>query len=176
MYRTAPFGSPATQEPIKAEESQQILKTLLEADWDPAKYQNNYQHNPAQLFNRLGISQQDGWTPPQGVAFNSPAYTNAVKNWLAQNWQTFQIKRFVAGKAQPNQPGNPVLPGPGIKPLPGGGPVIQPLPIQPGGPGLQPLPIQPNPGVLPAQPGNIQIQILPANGGGFQPVPQPQQK
>ncbi len=165
MYRTGPFGAPSKEEPIKAEESQQILKTLLEADWDPVKYQNNYQHNPAQLFNRLNISQQDGWTPPQGVGWDTPAYINAAKNWLSQNWQNYQIKRFVATKVQPGA-GVPLLDGPGIKPLPGGGPVIQPLPVQPGGPGLQPLPIQPNPGVLPAQPGNI--QILP----GVQPVPQ----
>jgi hypothetical protein len=163
MYRTVPFGSPANQQPINAEESKLILKTLLEADWDAAKYQGTkFQQNPAQLFNRLGITQADGFQPPVNLPFNSPEYANTLKNWLAQNWQTYQIKKFVPGAAKVGLPGNPGLPGgPGVGP---GGIQIQPFPLPPNGPGgiqVQPLPVQPVQPLPPAGVGGIQIQIQP---------------
>jgi len=152
MYRTG--GGKAEQ--IPAEESQLILKALLEANWPVVGQPINYQMNPANLFNMLGINAQHGFNGPVNQGIFAPAYVQAAKGWLEKNWQTYRIEKFVAGGVPVNGPikGQPLVP--------------QLLPAQGG------VQIQPAPGVIQIQPvqgGVIQIQVLPAQPVPAQPLP-----
>jgi hypothetical protein len=94
-YRQRPHfatGKPATQ-PIDAAQSKLILNALLDADWTK-KEQPFGQPAPAMLFNMLGLTQADGWTPPMVVS--SPEdYARAMQAWLKKYAGTYRIQRFV---------------------------------------------------------------------------------
>jgi hypothetical protein len=167
QYRTFQ-GGPSTA-PIAAEENRLILKALAEADWDMSKYTGPMQQlNPLAIFNRLGISQQDGYKQPQpqqGQDYQK-AITQAMKSWLQKNADTYRIQKFLPGKG--NEAGQPV-PGVRIQPVPGV--QIQPLParivpVQPGQGGIR-LQIQPGAGAqgqaVPQIRGAIQLQVQPGN-------------
>jgi hypothetical protein len=53
---------------------------------------------PLQLFNMLGVTQQDGFMPPPMRIDSPDDYPNAARQWCQKNAGTFQIKRFVSAK------------------------------------------------------------------------------
>jgi hypothetical protein len=143
-YRTVgnPTGQPMKQEPIDAAESKLILKALAEGDWTPNRFGTPIP--PAyELFNQLGINQQDGYNPIN--IRTQPQLYEAMQKWLDDNNGKYRIKKLVVDPNAKVQPG--VQPG-GIRIQPG---------VQPGG-------ILPPP---PAPP--IQGNLLP----GQQPAPLP---
>jgi hypothetical protein len=95
-YRTPRPGAARTQ-PIPAEESKLILAALQQADW---KQPNRFgETNAMQLFNQLGITQADGWTPPRpqpGRNYQED-FANAAQEWLRRNRDTYRIQGFVSG-------------------------------------------------------------------------------
>jgi hypothetical protein len=96
-YRTVKQGMkpPYKTEPINAEESRQILQVLANADW--TKVARFGQVSPWMLFNQLGLTAKDGWTPPR-VA-NAQAMAEAVKAWIQKHGKDYRIQRYVAEKA-----------------------------------------------------------------------------
>jgi hypothetical protein len=84
------------REPIDAEESKLILTALAEGDWSPALVgQREPQLEPLTTFTRLGLTEADGWKPPQDLA----QVSIAARKWLAENAGTYRIQRVVpAGK------------------------------------------------------------------------------
>jgi hypothetical protein len=138
-YRTPsnPTGRAMKEEPINAAESQLILKALTDGDWTAGRF-NAAVPNPYELFNRLGVSQRDGYNPinirtQQDIA-------KAMQKWIEDNNGKFVIKKLVVdpnAKVQPGIIDRPeIRPGvirPGIRPLP-------PVRIQPGKIQIQPLP------------------------------------
>ena len=92
-YRTfrGGIGKPM-EEPIDAAESKQILHVLAEADWKQAVGFGSLKPNPAQLFGRLGVNQNDGFVVPPGQN-----YQQVVQTWLRDNAEKYRIKRFVGG-------------------------------------------------------------------------------
>lgn len=135
-YR-APMLKPK-QEPIDAAESKLILKALASSDWTAQPFNPTH---PYMLFNRLGVTAKDGWTPPRNVR-NVQEITKAAKEWVEKNAETYRIQKNVGG-----QP----IGTPNIRPLP-------PIQIQPGGNR------QVQPGVLPVvPPANKAPQQAPIN-------------
>jgi hypothetical protein len=90
---------PIKTEPIDTKESKQILKILADADWntlDP-EFRINAQH----VFNRLQLTQKDGWTfrfDRQKGNNYSEQYFAAAKEWLKKNADTYRIQRYVYEK------------------------------------------------------------------------------
>jgi hypothetical protein len=80
------------QEPIDAEESKLILQVLADADWKTDWNFNSLRPIPGQLFQRLGITAKDGFTPPAGGNFQA-----AAQAWVRENAQKYHIQCFVAG-------------------------------------------------------------------------------
>jgi len=143
-YRTAdnPTGRPMKQEPIDAAESKLILKALAEGDWTPNRFGTPIPP-PYELFNQLGINQQDGYNPTN--IRTQPQIFEAMQKWLEDNNGKYRIKKWIV------DPNAKVLPG-----------------VQPGGIKIQPG-VQPG-GILPAPPAPpIQGNLLP----GQQPAPAP---
>ena len=102
-YRTHPDGVPAVDHvAIDADESKLILKGLAEADWS-----NNIRPAPGggaptalQAFYSLGLSDQDGWKPPQpkpGANFQNILQASFVK-WLDGPGKNFRIQKVVPKK------------------------------------------------------------------------------
>jgi hypothetical protein len=92
-YRTVK-GQPK-QEPIDAGESKLILKAIAEADWN-ARPTTPGEATPQTLFYRLGLTPQDGWTPPK----NAKELPDAMKKWLTDNADSYRITRFVPETAE----------------------------------------------------------------------------
>jgi hypothetical protein len=98
-YRTQKVGvvKPGAQpktEAIDAEESKLILTALAEANWAAPNVNpgpGGFMMAPLQMFNRLGLTAQDGWVPPQGGNF-----VEAAQKWVKDNAATYRIKKFVA--------------------------------------------------------------------------------
>lgn len=128
QYRQ-PIGRVLKQEPIPAEESKLILKAILEGNWKD----NQGNLNPWNLFNRLGVTDKDGWRVPQGNNLQQEDYHRAAKEWLEKNVDTYRIQKFVSG------PGGPIRPP--IRPVPGRDVRIQPIQVQPIQ--AQPIRVQP---------------------------------
>lgn len=64
QYRTRKnYSTPVKEEAIDAEQSKQILKVLAEADF--SKPEPRLGMTAMDLFFRLGVTQKDGWQPPQ---------------------------------------------------------------------------------------------------------------
>jgi hypothetical protein len=96
-YRT-PRGSGLATEPIDARESKLILAALAEADWTrPA---NILQPSAVGLFARLGLTAQDGWTPPQVIRAPQD-YAEAARAWIRRHGDTYRVRRFVAAAPRP---------------------------------------------------------------------------
>jgi hypothetical protein len=89
------LGGPAPKtEPIDADESKAILKTLAEADWTPRPGVGGrfgFQMTPQGLFYQLGLTDKDGWKPP--MDFNK--FPAEAKKWLNDNADKYRIQRFV---------------------------------------------------------------------------------
>jgi hypothetical protein len=97
--RVMPEGS--KMEPIAAAESKAILMTLAEADWTEAKVVGPrpiglgfWPTDPQNLFFRLGLTPQDGWTPPEDLK----KLPEAAKKWLRDNADSYRIQHMVAAK------------------------------------------------------------------------------
>jgi hypothetical protein len=89
-------GQPAEKtELIDAEESRLILKVLLEVkDW--GKIDPLTQTSPVLLFQRLGLTDKDGWSPPQNIKDYNRDWGTAAQAWLSKHASTYRIQRFVA--------------------------------------------------------------------------------
>jgi hypothetical protein len=143
-YRTVnnPTGQPMKQEPIDSAESKMILKALAEGDWTQIRSGTPIP-GPLELFNLLGINQQDGYNPVN--LRTQPQFVEAMQKWLDENNGKYRIKKFVVDPNAKVQPG-----------------------VQPGGIRIQPG-VQPG-GILPAPPAPpVQGNLLP----GQQPAPAP---
>jgi hypothetical protein len=90
-YRTArPSAAPAKTEAVDTEQSKLILQALAEADWmnrNPV----DYRLTPLNLFQQLGLTDKDGWTPPK----NFKEFPEAAQKWLKENAGKYRIQRFV---------------------------------------------------------------------------------
>jgi hypothetical protein len=136
-----PTGQALKQEPIGAAESKLILKALAEGDWAQARFGMPIP-SPFELFNQLGISQQDGYNPVN--LRTQQQIFEAMQKWLDDNNGKYVIKKLVVdpnakvppGGIRPGVIGQPGVIQPGILPAP-------PPPVNgPGGlvPGQQPAP------------------------------------
>ena len=93
-YRTVrPFTAPGVekQEPIDAAQSKAILKTLAAADWTPPN-QPIFRFTPQAVFASLGLTEKDGWKPPQDFK----QFPEEAKKWLEANADTYRIQRYVS--------------------------------------------------------------------------------
>jgi hypothetical protein len=103
-----PLNHPMQQEAIPLEESQLILKAVLETDW--AKYdqpvtsndpQHDYTQMPVSILNMLAIYPgQSGFPQVQvkpGQGYNV-AYQESLKSWLEGPGAKYEIKKFVPKK------------------------------------------------------------------------------
>jgi hypothetical protein len=137
-----PTGQPMKLAPIDAAESKLILKAMSEGEWKQGVF-NAAIPAPFELFNRLGLTPNDGYSPVN--IRTQPELFTAMQKWLDENNGKYRIQKYVV---DPNAkvPSGINDPKPGIRPLP-------PIRIQPGN--VQRLPA----------PGQIQIE-LPA-----QPLP-----
>src|SRR5262249_42898765 len=95
-YRNARPG--AKLEPIPGEESKLILQALAKANWQmkPGRFDPNH---PFNLFTRLGLTDKDGWMPPQGRPLTQEDIHKAAREWLDKNADTYRIQKFVGGQA-----------------------------------------------------------------------------
>jgi hypothetical protein len=99
-FRTPPQSAKQPkEEPIDADLSKQILNVLADADWTPPKPvvggpRGGIPVTPINVFFRLGVTEKDGWKPPQdGTKFNE-----SVEKWVKENKDKYRIKKFVAEK------------------------------------------------------------------------------
>jgi hypothetical protein len=93
-YRSQPTEK---TEPIDAEESRLILKVLLDVkDW--GNFDPLTRTNAVLLFQRLGLTAQDGWNPPQNIKDYNRDWSVAAQAWLKNNLATYRIQRFVTEK------------------------------------------------------------------------------
>jgi hypothetical protein len=102
-----------TTEPISAEESKLILTALAEADgWGTPVRFGDTQPHPQMLFGQLGVTQKDGFQPPQRVT-TPQDYPNAVRAWLREHANTYRIQRIVPDNNAPVVPAP--APAPGVR-------------------------------------------------------------
>jgi hypothetical protein len=87
------------QEPIPEAESKAILEALAEADWTGDRITG--ESPPLTVFNRLGLTEADGWKPPADFRDLTPA----AKKWLRENARKYRLKRYVPAQADKGRPG-----------------------------------------------------------------------
>jgi hypothetical protein len=92
-YRT--FRGSPKQEPIDADESKQILRALLDADWKAPIEVSAMRPSANLLFNQLGVTAKDGFAPVAGGNYQA-----AIQSWLRDNAEKYRIQRFVSGEAK----------------------------------------------------------------------------
>ncbi|MFO0878971.1 MAG: hypothetical protein U0840_16635 [Gemmataceae bacterium] len=98
QYRTMRTGTEKLQA-IPAAESKQILTILAEADWAGTNPRQAIGLAPRGLFFRLGITEKDGWKPPQDFS----KLSDEAKKWLRDNAGTYRLKKFVpADRVEPD--------------------------------------------------------------------------
>ncbi|MBY0523077.1 MAG: hypothetical protein K2R98_06745 [Gemmataceae bacterium] len=89
-YRTPrQFANNPKSEAIDAEQSKLILEALAAADW--TKRDPNTQASPYMYFNRLGLTDKDGWMLPKDGKI-----VEAAQKWTKDNAAKYRIQRFVA--------------------------------------------------------------------------------
>jgi len=91
-YRGGPRPAGVKTEAVGQEESQRILKGILEAKWDRPRVLSR--PHPWQTFLQLGLTEKDGWKLPMGDV-TVPQYHRAAREWLQKNWETVRVQRFV---------------------------------------------------------------------------------
>jgi hypothetical protein len=92
-YRSVPAtNNPQVlkQEPIDAAQSKAILKALSSADWTTMN-PPIFRFTPQLIFGRLGLTDKDGWKPPQDYK----QFPEEAKKWLDANADTYRIQRYV---------------------------------------------------------------------------------
>ena len=94
-YRTPRWhaGKPPKEEPIDAAQSEAILKALAEADW-AIRNPRQAQGSPQAMFNRLGLTEKDGWVPPKDAG----RWAEVAKEWLKAHADSYRVRRFVTDK------------------------------------------------------------------------------
>jgi predicted Zn-dependent protease len=96
-FRTARYaysGAPRT-EPVDAERSRRILGVLAEGPFaDKAAREPT---GRLTLFLRLGLTEADGWTPPEDLH----GIAAAAEKWLSDNAATYRIRRYVPEEPMP---------------------------------------------------------------------------
>jgi hypothetical protein len=101
-FRTpTPSAKQPKEEPIDADLSKQIMNVLADADWTPPKPvvggpRGTFPVTPINVFFRLGVTEKDGWKPPQ----NGNKFNEYVETWVKENKDTYRIKKFVAEKEE----------------------------------------------------------------------------
>jgi tetratricopeptide (TPR) repeat protein len=92
--RSAYSGAPRT-EPVDAGLSRRILAVLAEGPFaDKAAREPT---GRLTLFLRLGLTEEDGWTPPEDLR----GITAAAEKWLSANAATYRIRRYVPEEPMP---------------------------------------------------------------------------
>jgi hypothetical protein len=96
-YNT-PHPGETKREPISAEESKLILNGLADGDWTKAN--DVYDLSPQWGFNRLGVTEKDGWTwrPTPGIPVGANDQADAAKAWLKSHADTYRVQRYVSDK------------------------------------------------------------------------------
>jgi hypothetical protein len=91
-YRTPRWhaGKPPKEAPIEAAQSKAILKALADADW-AIRNPRQAQGSPQAMFNRLGLTREDGWVPPKDAG----RWAEVAKQWLQEHADTYRVRRFV---------------------------------------------------------------------------------
>ncbi|HZY89548.1 MAG TPA: hypothetical protein VFE78_32295 [Gemmataceae bacterium] len=91
-YRTQRWyaGKPPKAEPVDAAQSKAILTALADADWTITN-PRQAQASPQAMFGRLGLTEKDGWAPPQ----DARRYADEAKAWLKGHADSYRIQRFV---------------------------------------------------------------------------------
>jgi tetratricopeptide (TPR) repeat protein len=96
-FRTARYaysGLPRT-EPVDAEVSRRLLAVLAEGPLsDKAAREPT---GRLTLFLRLGLTEEDGWAPPQDLQ----GIAAAAEKWLADHAATYRIRRYVPEEPMP---------------------------------------------------------------------------
>jgi hypothetical protein len=93
-----PSDAQPKEEPIDADMSKLIMNALADGDWTPPKVGGpigNFQMTPQALFFRLGVTDKDGWKPPQ----DGNNFQEAVETWVKENKDKYRIKKLVYEKA-----------------------------------------------------------------------------
>jgi hypothetical protein len=158
-YRTPfnPTGMPMKSEKITAEESKLILQAIAGGDWTAGRF-NAAVPNPYELFNQLGITQNDGYNPVNVRTQQDIAA--AMQKWLDENNGKYVVSKLVVDtNAKPGQPGV-IQPGVDPVPLPNIRPGIRPLPAIKGKVQILPAPVPqqiPAPQVDPVQPQAVPV-------------------
>ena len=107
-YRSyPPTGGEVDQVEIKADESTQLLKALLDGDWsNRAGFRFDGPPTPLMAFQSLGLTEKDGWVQP--VIVNNPGapqvdygavQKDAFAQWLEGPGKKYVIKKIVAKPA-----------------------------------------------------------------------------
>jgi hypothetical protein len=94
-YRTQPIGPEPKKEDIDAAQSKAILEALADADFNK-QYPELQGWNAMTVFYRLGLTDKDGWKPPQNATQEQVIET--AKKWLKDNAGSYRIQKFVAEK------------------------------------------------------------------------------
>jgi len=158
-YRTPlnPTGMPMKSEKINAAESKLILQAIAGGDWTAGRF-NAAVPNPYELFNQLGINQNDGYNPVNVRTQQDIA--QAMQKWLDENNGKYVVSKLVVDtNAKPGQPGV-IQPGVDPVPLPNIRPGIRPLPAIKGKVQILPAPVPqrvPVPQVDPVQPQAVPV-------------------
>jgi hypothetical protein len=93
-YKTPrPSAAEPKTEDVPAEESKQVLLALADADWAP-KNTGRFELTPVMVFYRLGVTEKDGWKPPQ----DGKEIEAAAKKWLKDNADKYRVQKFVYEK------------------------------------------------------------------------------
>jgi hypothetical protein len=97
-YRTpkSSYGPEPIQEAIDVEQSRLIVQAIADADWNNVDPQT--QLNPAQVFQRLALTEREGWRlPPQGFRAQQE-HADHVKQWLKGPGANYRMLRFLPNK------------------------------------------------------------------------------
>jgi hypothetical protein len=98
-YRTPrPMSAADKFADVDAEESKQVLLALADADWTvkqpPPGPRIGFQMTPMNSFFQLGLTEKDGWKPPQ----DGKEIEAAAKKWLKDNADKYRIQRYADDK------------------------------------------------------------------------------
>jgi hypothetical protein len=103
-YRFKRNGTEPKTEAVDADMSKLILTALLEAQGTNAAT-SIPRLTPESLFEHLGLTATDGWTPPMkelmgNTVIDFEKQPEAIKQWLKDNAGKYRIQRYVYDKAE----------------------------------------------------------------------------
>ena len=90
-YKTPVPYAEAKTEAVPPAESKIILSAIAVGEWNPKGGIRFGEPNAQMMFNQLGLTPADGWTPPM----NYMEVPEAAKKWLKENAAKFKMKRCV---------------------------------------------------------------------------------